>query len=547
MSLSAGVAWYNPGMDLLAEWQRLQTDSGHPVLPGETNEIIHALLGRLQPHVTQTLDQRDETLRQKDLKIEALSLELLHLRRLRYGVKNEALPTEQRDLFDETLAADIAAAEAHLEAIQVAPVEVPKTPRPPRAGAGRQPLPAHLPRIEVRHDLEDCACAECGATRVKIGEEISEQLDVIPAQFQVIRHIRPQYACRACETVAAAPVAAAIIDGGLPTAGTLAWVTLHKYADHLPLYRIAQMAERQGVTLARSTLAEWVGRTGVALEPLVERLRERLLQAPVLHADETPVAQLDPGSGKTHRSYLWAWRSNDLDGGPPILVFDYRESRSGRHARDFLGEDWRGHLLVDDYAGYKALFGERIAELGCWAHARRKFYELSLAGSPIAEEALRRIGELYRVEREGKEMGIVARARLRAAEAKPRLEALFDWLRDTRATVANGSGTARAIDYSLRRKAAFTRYAETGNLPIDNNPVENAIRPIAIGKKNWLFAGSARAGERAAALQSLIGTARLNGIDPNAWLRDTLEKLPAWPNRRIDELLPLRGWVAGSQ
>lgn len=313
-------------------------------------------------------------------------------------------------------------------------------------------------------------------------------------------------------------------------------------ATRLPLYRIAQLADRQGVTLARSTLAGWVGHTGVAVEPLVDRLHARLLQCPVLHGDETPVAQLDPGSGKTHRSYLWAWRSNDLEGGPPIIVFDYRESRSGSHARDFLG-DWRGHLLVDDFSGYKALFGESIVELGCWAHARRKFYELYQAqGSPIAEQALRRIGVLYGVEQKGRGLDVAGRQRLRAEAAQPEIVALFDWMRDTRATVANGSGTARALDYSLRRKPALTRYAETGHLPIDNNPVENAIRPIAIGKKNWLFAGSARAGERAAALQSLIGTARLNGIDPHAWLRDTLEKLPSWPNRRIDELLPLRGW-----
>jgi len=515
-------------MDLIAEWQRLQTDSRLPV---ETHDVVQHLLAQLQSRVEHTLQQRDETLRQRDLKIEALT-------------------SEQRELFDETLATDIAAAEARLEALQTETPET-ETPTPatraPRARAGRQALPDHLPRVEVRHEPASCTCADCGQERVKIGEDISEQLDVIPARFQVIRHIRPQYACRTCETVVAAPIAPAIIDGGLPTAATLAWVTLHKYGDHLPLYRIAQMAERQRVPLARATLAEWTGRTGVALTPLAERLRERLLQGTTLHGDETPVAQLDPGTGKTHRSYLWAWRSNDLDGGPPIIVFDYRESRAGRHARDFLGE-WRGHLLVDDYAGYKALFGPDITELGCWAHARRKFYELYQAqGSPIAEEALRRIGELYAIEQAGgRDLAADARQHLRDEQVQPKLVALFDWLRDTRATVANGSGTAKAIDYSLKRKRALMRYAETGHLPIDNNPVENAIRPIAIGKKNWLFVGSARAGERAAALQTLIGTARLNGIEPFAWLQDTLEKLPSWPNSRIDQLLPLPGWKTGT-
>jgi len=375
---------------------------------------------------------------------------------------------------------------------------------------------------------------------VKIGEDVSEQLDVEPARFFVHRHIRPQYACRDCETITAAPVPAAIIDAGLAAPGLLAWVATAKYADHLPLYRIEQMAARQDVILSRSTLAQWTGRVGVALTPLACRLAEMLKQSPVLHADETPVAQLDPGAGKTKRAYLWAYRSNGLGAGPPIVVFDYQASRAGHHAGDFLA-GWQGHLMVDDYAGYKALFRVGITELACLAHARRKFFELFAANqSPIAQEALERIGQLYAIEQQGRELDVAARQALREREAKPLLAALFDWLWQTRKTVANGSGTAKAIDYSLKRWAALIRYADAGNLPIDNNPVENTIRPIAIGKKNWLFAGSERAGKRAAAIQSLIGTARLNGLDPAAWLKATLEKLPAWPNNRIDELLPLR-------
>jgi transposase len=401
-------------------------------------------------------------------------------------------------------------------------------------------LPDHLPRIEHQHEPEFCTCDQCGQNLVKIGEDISEQLDVEPARFFVHRHIRPQYACRACATITAAPVPAAIIDGGLAAPGLLTWVTINKYADHLPLYRLEQIAARQEVTLSRSTLAEWMGRVGVALQPLADRLAERLRQSPILHADETPVAQLDPGAGKTKRAYLWAYRSNDLETGPPIVVFDYQPSRSGRHASDFLAE-WQGHLMVDDYSGYKSLFRAGITELGCLAHARRKFFDLHAANqSPIAKEALDRIGQLYAIEQAGKPLDIEARRALRRNEAKPLLDSLFEWLHATRKTVAEGSGTARAIDYSLKRWQALIRYADSGDRPIDNNPVENAIRPIAIGKKNWLFAGSERAGKRAAAIQSLIGTARLNGLDPYAWLKDTLEKLPAWPNRRIDELLPIR-------
>jgi len=278
----------------------------------------------------------------------------------------------------------------------------------------------------------------------------------------------------------------------------------------------------------------------VALQPLAERLAELLRQRSILHADETPVPQLDPGAGKTKRAYLWAYRSNDLDTGPPVIVFEYQPSRAGSHAQDFLRQ-WRGQLLVDDYSGYKALFASGITELGCFAHARRKFFELHAAHkSPIAEEALRRIGELYAIERAGHDLGAEARARLRREQALPLLDELHAWLCATRRTAAEGSGMAKAIDYSLKRWPALARYATSGILPIDNNPIENAIRPIAIGKKNWLFAGSERAGRRAAAIQSLLGTARLNGLAPYTWLKNTLEKLPAWPNSRLDELLPLR-------
>lgn len=251
--------------------------------------------------------------------------------------------------------------------------------------------------------------------------------------------------------------------------------------------------------------------------------------------------QLDPGGGKTKKAYLWAYRSNGLGQGPPIVVFDYRASREGRHAHAFL-EGWHGHLMVDDYAGYKGLFkGGAVVELGCMAHARRKFFDLAQAsGSPIAARALRHTARLYRIEAMAQGKADEERRRLRAKHAKPRLKLFHAGLLKTRAQVPNGSGTAKAIDYSLKRWEALARYAQTGHLPIDNNAIENDIRPVAVGKKNWLFAGSERAGKRAASIQTLLGTARLNGLDPAAWLKDTLEKLPAWPASRIDELLPLR-------
>ena len=501
---------------------------------------VAALVQTLLDQVKKEAEKYETDIQAKDLKIQALILELAHLRRLRYGVKNEAFSGLQRDLFEETCTEDIAALMAEVEQADDQAGTTVAKPKRPRAG--RQPLPAHLPRIEHRHEPESCQCGQCGKDLVKIGEDITEQLDVEPTKFFVHRHIRPQYACRNCETITAAPIPPAIIDGGMAAVGLLVWVLISKYLDHLPLYRLEQIAARDQVILARTTMAEWVGRTGVALQPLVDRLIELLLKRGTLHVDETPVPQLDPGSGKTKRAYLWAYRSNDLEEGPRIIVFDYRGGRSGEHARQFLGT-WQGHLMVDDYGGYKALFTaarqDPCIELGCWAHARRKFFDLHQANaSPMALEALTRIGQLYTIEQQGKALSIEARLQLRVEQSQPVLNALHEWLIQTRIKTANGGGSAKALDYTLKRWPALIRYAETGHLPIDNNPVENTIRPIALGKKNWLFAGSERAGQRAAAIQTLLGTAKLNGIDPAAWLRDTLEKLPTWPNSRIDELLP---------
>jgi transposase len=523
-------------MDLHAELARLNA----------TPEVAQWLAGTVQKFIDQAqaesaksarlreqIAQREGELQHAQTKIQALTLELAHLRRLRFAARSEALSAEQRDLFQETLASDLAAAQTEL-AKQRALVS--PAPRRERERAGRQPLPEHLPRIEHRHEPDSCNCARCGKALVKIGEDVSEQLDVEPARFFVHRHIRPQYACRACASVYAAAIPSAVVDAGLAAVGLI----IGKYLDHLPLYRLEQIAAREGVSLSRSTLAEWVGRIGVALQPLADRLGELLLERTVLHADETPVAQLDPGNGKTKRAYLWVYRSNVLQTGPPIVVFDYQGSRAGKHAQRFL-QGWHGHLMVDDYAGYKELFANGVTELACLAHARREYFELNAAQpNAIALQALERIAALYAIEAHGRELDVAARQALRQAQAQPRLQALHEWLLRTRPTVANGGATAKAIDYSLKRWAALRRYATRGDLPIDNNPAENNIRPIALGRKNWLFTGSERAGKRAAAIQSLLATAKLNGLDPAAWLRDTLEKLPTCLNSQIDSLLPLR-------
>ncbi|MGZ4960865.1 MAG: IS66 family transposase [Methylomonas sp.] len=520
-----------------------------PATKTEVAALIQSLIEQAERDA-KIIQAKDAVINAKDVKIAALTYELAYYKRLRFSTKSEALAPLQRDVFEETWNTDLSAIEAEVEQLQdTEPCETVARPKRPRAG--RQPLPSHLPRIEHGHEPESCTCGRCGRDLVKIGEDISEQLDVEPAKFFVHRHIRPQYACRACETVTAAPIPPAVIDGGMAATGLLTWVMIGKFLDHLPLYRLEQIAARDGVILSRSTLADWVGRLGVALAPLAERLTWHLRQRDSLHADETPVPQLDPGNGKTKKAYLWAYRSNDLQPGPKIIVFDYQAGRSGRYAQQFLGGDWQGQLLVDDYGGYKALFAatrahpesqrllEPCIELACLAHARRKFFDLFQASqSPIAQEALDRITTLYAVEAEARDLSTAERKQLRAEKSLPTLAALHDWLQQTRLRTAPNTATSKAIDYSLKRWAALTRYAETGDLPIDNNPVENSIRPIALGKKNWLFAGSERAGQRAAVIQTLLGTAKLNGLDPAAWLKDTLEKLPVWPNSRIDELLP---------
>lgn len=530
-------------MDLHAELARLNAT---PELTDWVAGTVQKLIDQAQEEaaksnrLSEQIARRDTDLHAAQTKIQALVLELAHLRRMRFGARSEALTGEERDLFQETLASDIAAVEAKLAQKQEEQAETAPVPKPPRPRAGRQPLPDHLPRIEHHHEPESRTCGTCGGELVKIGEDISEQLDVEPARFFVHRHIRPQYACRPCETVSAAPIPPTVIDGGMAAVGLYVWILIGKYLDHLPLYRLEQIAARDRVILSRSTMAEWVGRIGVTLQPLADRLAELLLERDVLHADETPVAQLDPGRGKTKRAYLWAYRSNVLETGPPIVVFDYQTSRAGRHAQEFLS-GWQGSLMVDDFAGYKMIFTQGVTELGCLAHARRKFFDLNEAqASPIAQEALRRIAALYAIEALGRDMNVDERTHLRHEHAQPLLQSMHDWLLQTRVTVANGGGTAKALDYSLRRWVALSRYATAGNLPVDNNPVENVIRPIALGRKNWLFTGSEQAGKRAAAIQTLLGTAKLNGLDPAAWLRDTLEKLPTCLNSQIDSLLPLR-------
>lgn len=373
--------------------------------------------------------------------------------------------------------ADIAAIETELDDL-VMPDAPPATKKAPK----RSPLPPELSRFEIRHvpESENCAC-DCQLRR--IGEDISEKLDYTPGMFHVERHIRGKWICDQCETLTQAPVPAQIIDKGIATAGLLAQVLIAKYSDHLPLYRQEQIFARAGVPVPRSTLAEWVGIRGVRLQPLVDALRDLLLAKPVLHADETPMPMLAPGKKKTHRAYLWAYATTSY-AGLKAVIYDFTEGRGGQHARDFLGA-WRGKLVCDDYSGYNQSFAKGVTEIGCMAHARRKFVDLHVADkSQIAGQAVDLIGQFYQIEREAQSLTEEERQRLRDTRARPIADALHRWMLAQREKVPNGSATAKALDYSLICWAALTRYLDDGGLPIDNNRVENLICPWALGCSN---------------------------------------------------------------
>jgi transposase len=477
----------------------------------------------------------------RDAKIEKLTFEMAQLRRVKFGKKSEQLDAEQKALFDEAVDADLASLEAQLAELLKAKRKdtEPAAERPKRAA-----LPPHLPRVDRHHEPKNTTCS-CGCQMARIGEDVSEKLDYTPGSFTVERHVRGKWACSKCRTLTQAPVPAEIIDKGLPTSGLLAHVLVAKYADHLPLYRQEAIFERAGMAIARSTLAAWTGVCGARLQPLVDAMKAELLALPVLHADETPVAMLAPGTGKTHRAYLWAYASGAFEPMRAVL-YDFTETRAGEHPRAFLGHGteraWQGSLVCDDYSGYKALFLKGgITEAGCMAHARRKFVELHLANkSTLAATAIELMGQLYGIEREVKGLAPDDRLRERRKHAAPIAKALHEWLVEYRAKVPEGSATAKAMDYSLHRWEALTRYLDDPALPIDNNFDEQQIRPWATGRKNWLFAGTLLAGQRAAAIMSLIQTAKLNGHDPYAYLRDVLTRLPTQLNSHLGDLLPHR-------
>lgn len=469
----------------------------------------------------------------KQARIEALNFEIARLKRWRFGSSSESLEAStQAVLFDQILAdtqlEDRAAQDENKQ---------PSAARLPKGQAVRQALPANLPRIDRHHEIEQTHCA-CGQPFKRIGQEVSEQLDCVPAQFFVLRHIRGKYACACCQTIQAAPMPAQIIDKGIPAPGLLAQVVVAKHDDHLPLYRQEEIYARSGVHIARSSMAQWVGICGVRLKPLADALQAFILSQDVIHADETPVSLLAPGRGKTRRAYVWVYRTTNFVARRAVL-YDFAATRAGEHPRRML-QGFGGTLVTDDYSGYHALHAQgRVTAALCMAHARRKLFEAhELNGSQIAGQAVALIAKLYEIEREARDLDPQARRELRERRSRPVADELHAWLTSQRQRLANTDATAKAIDYSTSNWRALTRYLDDGNVPIDNNAAENAIRPLAVGRKNWLFVGSQQAGERAAVVMSLIESAKLNGHDPWAYLKDVFERLPTLKDRDLAQLLP---------
>src|SRR3954447_12150892 len=462
------------------------------------------------------------------------------LQRHRFGRRAETLPEDQMLLGLKDVEQAAAGDEAKIDAAN--PAE--RASRSAKRRLNRGSLPAYLPRIEMVIDIDAHTCPCCGNALHRIGEDTGERLDIVPAQFRVLVVRRPKYACRACENVVVqAPAPARLIEGGLPTEATVAQVLVSKYADHLPLYRQAQIYARQGVNLDRSTLADWVGRAAFLLRPVYERLLDRLRASSKLFADETTAPVLDPGRGRTKTGQLFAYARNDRPWGgtdPPIVAYVYAPDRKAVRPIAHLA-GFHGVLQVDGYAGYKVLAERGDVQLAfCWAHVRRHFYELAQGGAaPIASEALTRIAALYRIEGEIRGRSAAERRAVRQQRSLPLVEALQAWLRQKLSLISQKTKLAEAIRYALWRWAGLCLFLEDGRIEIDNNVVERSIRPLALTRKNALFAGSDGGAEHWAVLASLIESCKLLGVEPHAYLADVITRIVnGHPQTRLDELMP---------
>lgn len=506
-----------------------------PRAPSPPNDVES--LKKLLAAANDKVQNLSAQLRSREVLIEQLKLQLARLRRMKFGRSSEQLDAQIAQL-------ELSLEELEANAVQAAVVEEAPVVEP--GTKPRNPLPPHLPREQHVHQPASgaCQCPKCGGPLRAMGEDVSEVLEYVPEHWKVHRHVRPKYACAGCESVVQASAPARPIERSYAGPGLLAHMIVSKYCDHLPLYRQSQIYARAGVELERSTLAEWVGSLSQLIDPLLTALGAYVMSAHKLHADDTPIAVLAPGTGKTKTGRLWTYVRDDRPAGstdPPAVLFRYSPDRKGERPRQHL-TDFRGVLQADGYAGFQGLYDraeEPLIEAACWAHARRKFFDIHAAtNSPIAREALERIGALYQIECEIRGKSPSMRQAERQARALPLLKDLHAWLHDTVRQLSKKSDLAGAIGYTLSRWSALTRHCEDGRLEIDNNAAERALRAVALGRKNYLFAGSDAGGERAAAFYSLIGTAKLNGLDPESYLREVFTRIAEHPINRIDELLP---------
>jgi transposase len=482
--------------------------------------------------------RKEEQLASRGEEIERLKLLIAKLRRMQFGRKSEKLDWEIEQL--ELKLDELEASRAQQAAASPTPMAVSAANRVTRRA--RQPLPAHLPRETHQALPTQEACPDCGGKLKPLGEDVSETLEYVPEHFKVIRQVRPKLACACCDKIVQAEAPSRPIERGMAGPGLLAHVLVSKYADHLPLYRQAEIYAREGVELDRSTMAEWVGGCSRLLEPLVEALRRHVMSAEKLHTDDTPVPVLAPGNGKTKTGRLWTYVRDDRPWGdqtPPAVWYAYAPDRKGEHPQAHLRK-FTGTLQADAYAGYGTIYqGGRVKESGCMAHVRRPFYDLYAAHkSAVAKEALERIAALYAIEEEIRGRSAEERRQVRNERSRPLLESMKKWFEETIGKLSRKSDTTKAIRYALVRWDALTRYCDDGHLEIDNNAAERALRAVVLGRKNYLFAGSDAGGERAAAIYALIGTAKLNGLNSEAYLREVLSRIADHPIKHIEKLLP---------
>jgi transposase len=509
----------------LLDLEHLDTEALKALIRAQHAEILRQ---------KQALHSKDEQLLSRDAEIEHLKLLISKLRREQYGRSSEKLDRqiEQLELrlgeLEASRANDGERSESRRDSVVARPA--------------RRPLPANLPREVRTYSPPESDCRDCGRPMKQLGEDVSEMLEYVPEHFKVIRHIRKKLVCIRCDRIVQAMAPSRPIERGIAGPGLLAHVLVSKYCDHLPLYRQSEIYARAGVPLERSTLAEWVGCCSRLMKPLVEVLRRHVMSAAKLHGDDIPVPVLAPGLGKTKTGRLWTYVRDDRPAGdqlPPAVWFSYTPDRKGEHPLAHLST-FQGTLQADGYAGFEQLYATgKIKEAACWAHVRRKFYDLQEAHqSPVAVEALERIAGLYAVENDIRGRAPEERREIRNARSRPQLEALKQWLEETLGKLSRKSDTALAVRYALGRWEALLRYCDDGRLEIDNNAAERALRVVALGRKNFLFAGSDGGGESAAAMYSLIGTAKLNGIEPESYLRNVLSRIAEHPVNQIDQLLP---------